>query len=136
MVPKYIEEVGLNAKNFISMKLNLKPAGFMNLLLEKISDKFQDNCNIETAKDKIKAKITFENKYEQEDENDYEGDDECNGFDFSYLGKEPCVICIKVFKYKDIGFEIQFIRKSGDIDDYYKYFNIIKELISAVKCYY
>ena len=62
--------------------------------------------------------------------------DECNGFDFSYLGKEPCVICIKVFKYKDIGFEIQFIRKSGDIDDYYKYFNIIKELISAVKCYY
>ena len=137
LVPKYIEEVGLNAKNFISMKLNLKPAGFMNLLLEKISDKFQDNCKIETAKDKIKAKITFENKYEQEDENDYEADDdECNGFDFSYLGKEPCVICIKVFKYKDIGFEIQFIRKSGDIDDYYKYFNIIKELISAVKCYY
>ena len=142
LVPKYIEEEGLNAKNYISIKLNLKPARFMNFLLEKISEEFKDNCIIETAKDKIKAKFTFENKYEQEDENNYEvneeeeDDEECNGFDFSYLGKEPCVICIKVFNYKDIGFEIQFIRKSGDIEDYYEYFNKIKQLISAVMLLY
>ena len=141
--PKYIYKRGENAKNYIIINGDLEPAKFMNILLNQIFTQYMENCIIEENKSKLKANITFERKNENENEEENEDDDNNNDNDneddFNDSGKEPeykrnedCIICIKLFKYINGGYELHFIRKNGELEDYYKYFTKIKEIISNI----
>ena len=80
-------------------------------------------CIIEEEKNKLKCNIIFENQEEDDIDNDEESE---------YLRKENCVICIKLYEYIDGGYELHFVKKSGELEDYYKYFNKIKEIIKQL----
>ena len=123
LTPKYIYQEGLNAKNYIIIKGNLNPAQFMNDLLDKIIEEYMEICIIEEEKNKLKCNIIFENQEEDDIDNDEESE---------YLRKENCVICIKLYEYIDGGYELHFVKKSGELEDYYKYFNKIKEIITQL----
>ena len=125
LTPKYIYQKGLNAKNYIIIKGYLHPAQFMNDLLNKIYEEFMEICIIEEEKFKLKCNITFENK----EEYDYDIDNE---EEMEYMRKEDCIICLKLYESINGGYELHFIRKKGDVEDYYNYFYRIKEIIKKL----
>ena len=127
LTPKYIYQKGLNAKNYIIIKGNLHPAKFLNNLLNKICEEFMDICFIEEDKHKLKFNITFDKQEEDENEEDNDKDEELDN-----LIEENCTICIKLFEYINGGYELHFIRKSGNLEDYYEYFNKIKQIIKKL----
>ena len=135
LTPKYIDQRGLNAKNYIIINGDLEPAKFMNTLLNQIFAQYMENCIIEANEYKLKANITFERKNENEEENeddDIDNDDDDDEKEPEYKRNEDCIICIKLFKYINGGHELHFIRKNGELEDYYKYFNKIKEIIANI----
>ena len=113
IVPKYIYHKGYNAKNYIIINGKLdNPAKFMNILLNKILNEYIEFCIVTPYKDKLKANIKFEKK--------------------ELLRTEDCNICIKLFEYINGGYELHLIRRNGDIEDYYNYFNKIREFIGKI----
>ena len=134
LVPKYIYTKGNNAKNYIIIDGKLEnPAKFMNILLNKILNEYIEFCIITPYKDKLKANIKFE-KREEEDDDDEEGEENEDNYtnNLEYLRTEDCNICIKLFEYINGGYELHFIRRNGDIEDYYNYFNKIKQFTREI----
>ena len=148
---RYIYEKGYNAKNYIIIEGKLDPISFMNKLLNKIRKDNIEICTIDENKYKLKANIKFENKNEEDDdtekenyfesdeedsdEENYDDDSEDNNNDYNNNIKndkekenernDDCIICIKLYQCTNGGYELNFIRKNGDIEDYYKYSMII-----------
>ena len=127
LVPNYIYQKGLNAKNYIIIEGNLNPTKFMNNLLNRIYDEYYEICHIEPNKYKLKAKIIFENKEEDDDDDDEESNE-----DLENINNKDCEICIKLFELINEGYELNFIRKKGELEEYYFYFNKIKEIIRKI----
>ena len=138
LTPKYINQRGLNAKNYIIINGDLEPAKFMNILLNQIFASYMENCIIEENEHKLKANISFgrinDNDNEEEEKNDDDNDEDFidSGKEQEYKRNEDCIICIKLFKYINGGYELHFIRKNGELEDYYKYFTKIKEIIANI----
>ena len=136
IAPKYIYHKGYNAKNYIIINGKLdNPAKFMNILLNKILNEYIEFCIVTPYKDKLKANIKFEKKEEDDDddgEEENEENEESYTNNFELLRTEDCNICIKLFEYINGGYELHFIRRNGDIEDYYHYFNKIKEFIGKI----
>ena len=156
---KYIYEKGYNAKNYITIEGKLDPTSFMNKLLNKIRKDNIEICTIDGNKYKLKANIKFENKNEEDDdtekenyfesdeedsdEENYDDDSEDNNNDYNNNiiksdeekeneRNDDCIICIKLYQCTNGGYELNFIRKNGDIEDYYKYFDEIKDIIKQI----
>ena len=125
----------------------------MNKLLNKIRKDNIEICTIDENKYKFKANIKFEHKNEEEDDDEgdnYENNSEDINKDINNINEDfnninidneeekekerddDCIICIKLYQCINSGYELNFIRKNGDIEDYYKYFNEIKKIIKQI----
>ena len=102
----YISEDRINVNLSCTIKGYLKESKFMSLLIVKINEKYED-CQIEPSKEEFSILFNI-------------GDDDD---DFSMK--------IRLLKYKKENdkYLVEFVRDSGSISDYFKYFFEIKEII-------
>ena len=106
------------ANHFIHIK-GIDPYNFMNCLVEHI--KLNKNCGINVSENKLKFEANFDDI-----EKNYEIDDD---FDEK---ENNCVILIKMYEDIKGGYLLNFIKKKGEIDDYYKLFLEIKIIIKEL----
>ncbi len=101
--------------NFMKIKGYLNPAKFMNSLAEDM----KENFDIKASKDSLQfeASFSFEGSFEIEE----------NSVDI--LKGTKCVILISLVKSDEDEYIVQFLRKEGEIEDYYDLFLKIKEII-------
>ena len=90
----------------------------MNSLVEHI--KLNKNCGINVSENKLKFEANFDV------EKNYEVDEELDEKD------NNCVILIKMYEDIDGGYLLNFIKKKGEIDDYYNLFLEIKIIIKEL----
>ena len=102
------------------LKINeLLPAKFMNVLVEKIRQKYED-CKIEVSEKKFAFVAKFDIEQDFEEMEEFE---EKNNL---------CNIKIKLYEDEEGGYFINFIKKQGLIEDYYEFFTEIKAIIKKL----
>ena len=69
---------------------------------------------------------------EKEEKEENEENEDNNKLKLKLLRTEDCNICIKLYEYIDGGYELHFVRRNGDIEDYYIYFDKIKQFIREI----
>ena len=101
--------------NFMKIKGYLNPAKFMNSLAEDM----KENFDIKASKDSLQFEASFliEGSFEIEE----------NSVDI--LKGTKCAILISLVKSDEDEYIVQFLRKEGEIEDYYDLFLKIKEII-------
>ena len=105
------------ANHYLHIK-GIEPIDFMNSLVEHI--KLNKNCGINVSENKLKFEANFDV------EKNYEVDEELDEKD------NNCVILIKMYEDIDGGYLLNFIKKKGEIDDYYNLFLEIKIIIKEL----
>ena len=110
---------------YIKIKGDLNPVDFMNHLVNKIVKTNEDKCQIEERKNKLKFDVIFENEEEEEEEENIENEENSeNQIDDKdnekIINKKESVIKIELFKYDNKDHLLRFMKKSGEIEDYYK----------------
>ena len=93
----------------------------MNLFADEIILKYPDNSRIEASEENLKMNVIIDNDKSEENK-----------------GKKESVMDIELFEYEKGGYLLEFIRKGGEIQDYYKHFieikkSIINELLNINK---
>ena len=137
--PKFAQ-TGLKMNNYIKINGNLNPAKFMNHLANKIADKIK-NCDIEGNKNTLKFNIIFKQEKKEEEEEIpkelekelaqlYLGDD--NEEENDILIKKNCILQVKIFESVNGGHLLRFVKRSGELEDYYKNLKILYNLISEI----
>ena len=157
IIPKCIEtEKGID--NFIKIKGSINPADFMNVLINKLYDKFENNIFVEESKNSLKFNIIFEEdeeeeenkkneeikKYEEEmaklnikinnkkneDKEENENNEEKeDDSENEIMKKDNCIIQVKLFKLKNEEHLLRFVKKSGELEVYYNNLETIIKLI-------
>ena len=137
LTPKY-GQTGIGMNNYIKIKGKLNPAQFMNSLANKLKKKFGDNCNINPAENTLKFNILFEEEEkkkkkeipkELEEESAKLGLEDGEKND-NVFGKKDCIIQVKLFESINDGYLLRFMKKSGELEDYYKN---LKKVMSLTK---
>ena len=113
LVPKN-KKVILEINNHFKIKGKLNYNKFMNTLVTKIQNEYEnnesENCNIEESKKSYKCDLIFEG-----DNND------------------KCTIQLKLYKSGDNEFILRFLRKAGELSEYYakldKIIYLVKKLL-------
>ena len=124
LIPKKLKP-GKNMDNYIEIKGSLNPVKFMNALANKLVNK-NENYQIEKSDKKLRFKINVEQEddeendkeneeEEKEDNNEQNEDEENNEIEESNL-----VIQIDLFISNDNDYLLRFLKKSGELEDYYK----------------
>ena len=80
----------------------------MNSLVNAINNNFGGNSLIESSEENLKFEVIFENEEESQGN---------------------CVMDIELFEYENGKYLLEFLRKGGEIPEYYNYFLKIKEII-------
>ena len=109
----------INPNRYIIIDGYLDEREFMNNLYYGIYNKrddLADDLSINASKKALKLEVTFEYEVEEEDEN-----------------QKKCIIDIELFKYSENRYLLDFLRKSGNLSDYYKNFRKIKDIIQFGK---
>ena len=109
----------INPNRHIIIDGYLDEREFMNNLYYGIYNKrddLADDLSIIASKKALKLEVTFEYEVEEEDEN-----------------QKKCNIDIELFKYSENRYLLDFLRKSGNLSDYYKNFRKIKDIIQFGK---
>lgn len=137
LTPKYIQKTGLNMQNYMKINGDLKPGAFMNALANKIVKDFQDNAKIEVCQNGLKFNVIFEDELVDEEEPDEELEKELENLgledvDEETITKKDCVIQIKLFQSLNGGYVVRFVRKGGEIEEYYKKLDNIKSIVKKV----
>ena len=140
LIPKYIQNIELNMENYIKINGNLRPCKFMNSLANNIIKNFEDNVKIEESKKALKFNVIFEETLEDDEEEpdeelkkeleklSYEQTDEIK----VVIAQKDCVIQIKLFQSLNGGYYVRFVKKEGEIEDYYKNLESIKSIIKKI----
>ena len=110
--PKKIPNDRLNVNHYIKINGKLKVVEFMNSLADEIILKYPDNNYIEASEENLKMNVTIDNDKSEETK-----------------GKKESKMDIELFEYDKGGYLLEFIRKGGEIPDYYKHFIEIKKII-------
>jgi len=109
----------INPNRHIIIDGYLDEREFMNNLYYKINDNrddLADDLNIKESDEALRLEIIFEDEVDEEDEN-----------------HKKCIIDIELFKYGENRYLLDFLRKSGNLSDYYKNFRKIKDIIQFGK---
>ena len=132
----------------------------MNVLINKLYDKFENNIFIEESKNSLKFNIIFEEEEEEENkkkeeikkyeeemaklnikinnkENEAKEENENNeekedDSENEIMEKDNCIIQVKLFKLKNDEHLLRFIKKSGELEVYYNNLEKIIELIKKL----
>ena len=107
------------ANHYMKIKGDLNPNKFMNSLIKKIKDKY-DDYEFEFSKSKLKFSILFEREQENDENIDFEELD------------NTCIIKIKMYEDEEGGYLVNFIKLQGDLEDYYTIFLNIKQIIKEL----
>ena len=137
--PQYAQ-TGIGMNNYIKINGNLNPAKFMNILINKIKNQFAKDCSLEQSKKALKFIITFEEEELKEEEIPKEleeelaqlGLEENDENEDDDLKKKDCVIQVKMFESINGGHLLRFVKKSGELDDYYKNLDKITSLVKKL----
>ena len=138
--------------NFIKIKESLDPVHFMNTLANKISELFENNCLIDPNKNSLKFDIIFEEEENEEKEEqneeekkEEEEEKECNNQEIEEcnenneennkerIKKKYCVIQVKLFELKNGDHLLRFVKKEGELEEFYKIFEKISNLVKNIK---
>ena len=137
--PKFAQ-TGLNMNNYIKINGNLNPAKFMNRLANKIADKIE-NCNIEENKNTLKFNVIIEQNEKEEEEIPKELEEELAKLDLGddnevedndILRKKDCILQVKIYESVNGGHLLRFVKKSGELEDYYNNLKTITNLVSEL----
>ncbi len=122
----------------------LNPAKFMNDFVNKITEKLGDDCPIETEEYSLKFDITFtkqekieipkevQEELEKLNLEDDNNNDNNNNDDDDDDDEEKCVLQVQLFKLaKDLHL-LRFIKKSGQLGDFYENMKIISNLAEEI----
>ena len=115
---KKLSKNKMNLNYCVKIKGYIDPVKFMNLLGTKIQQKFKKNCFIEHSKKNFKYQIIFEN-----DEDEFE--------DIEIENNET-IIKMQLYDAGNKNYILHFIKKAGDIKEFYDYFLAIKEIIKKI----
>ena len=136
LTPK-LGQTGIGMNNYIKIKGKLNPAQFMNSLANKLENEFGDNCNIDPAEKTLKFDILFEEEKEEEEEIPKELEEELAKLGLEDveendddLLKKDSIIQVKLFESINGGHLLRFVKKSGELEDYYKN---LKKVMSLTK---
>lgn len=148
--PKNIDEED-DMNIFIIIKGELNPVNFMNFLINKIKEKYQNNCLIDVSKKDLKFTIIIEeeedeennekekldeeieeNKLDINENEDIENKEDGEENDENIIKEKECNIQVKLYKLKRGDHLLRFVKKYGDLEDYYKNVEIISKLISNI----
>ncbi len=139
VTPKYIQDTKLNMDNFIKINGNLRPCEFMNSLANEIVKNFEDNVKIDESKNALKFNVIFKETLEEVEEPDEELKKELDKLSLEnseeieeVIDKKDCVIQIKLFQSLNGGYIVRFVKKEGEIEDYYKNLDSIKSIIKKI----
>ena len=105
----------INPNRYIIIDGYLDEREFMNNLYYGIYNKrddLADDLSINASKKALKLEVTFEDEIDEEDEN-----------------QKKCIIDIELFKYSENRYLLDFLRKGGNLSDYYTNFRKIKDII-------
>jgi hypothetical protein len=127
--------------NYIKINGNLNPVKFMNSLITKIGEKLGDNCSIEQSKKALKFNVIFEEEEKEEEEIPkeleeelaqlgLEENDENEENEEKDLKRKECILQVKIYESVNGGHLLRFVKKSGELDVYYKN---LDNIISLVK---
>ena len=114
-------KTGINMKNFVKIDGEITPYKFMNILVNKIKEKYE--CHINIDANKYKFTIEFIDKEDENEEKEENEDGE------EYVKRISTIIEVKLFQSYKSGFIIRFVKKAGTMDDYYKNLDGIKNEI-------
>ena len=136
LTPRYIQDTELNMENYIKINGNLRPCEFMNSLANKIVKSFEHNVKIDESKKTLKFNAIFKEDLEDVEEPDEELKKELDKLSLEttdeikvVIDQKNCVIQIKLFQSINGGYIVRFMKKEGEIEDYYKNLDNIKSLI-------
>ena len=94
---------------------------------------------IEESKSALKFKVILEDNLEDVEEPDEELKNEMDKLSLEsieglneVIAHKDCVIQIKLFQILNEGYFVRFVKKGGEIEDYYKNLNIIKSIIKKI----
>ena len=139
LTPKYIQKDELNMNNYIKINGNLIPSQFMNLLANKIAKNIENNAKIEKSNNDLKFNAVFEEPLEDEEELDEELKKELDKLSLEntdeleeVTSQKDCVIQITLFQSLNGGYLVRFVKKEGEIEDYYKNLESIKSIIKKI----
>ena len=112
LIPKKISQERLNLNLCIIIEGYIPGTKFMNTIYNKINsnEEITNNISFEASETDLKFRIDF------------------IGNEKNY---KDCSIDIELFEYKDNRYILEFLRKSGEISDYYKYFLVLKDIIQG-----
>ena len=107
----------------------------MNSLANKLENEFGENCNIDPAEKALKFDILFEEEKEEEKEIPKELKEELAKLGLKDVQenddlKKDCIIQVKLFESINGGHLLRFVKKSGELEDYYKN---LKKIMSLTK---
>ena len=128
--PKYAQ-TGIGMNNYIKINGNLNTVKFINSLITKISEKLGDNCSIEQSKKALKFNVIFEEEEKEEEEIPkeleeelaqlgLEENDENEENEEKDLKRKECILQVKIYESVNGGHLLRFVKKSGELDVYYK----------------
>ena len=103
-----------NFKDYIKIRgdFNARRANrFMNSLVNKIIDKFGENCYLEASKNKLKFIIEFDDEEENEEE------------------ELQCTMKVNMYECNENEFILSFEKTKGDLEVFYDNFLKIKKII-------
>ena len=146
---------GKNFDNFIIIKTNLHPVTSTNKLIKKLSDNYDNKCDIVINENKLKFYISFEREKIEEEEitekmeeklekldindneenkndekNEEEEEEEEENDDINKIVEKKNKVKVKLFKNKDDEYLLSFIKKAGELEEFY---NNIKKITEQVK---
>ena len=108
MKPKKLINQKYNYKYFMKLKGDLNPAEFMNILINEMEKKYNDDCQIAPDEKKLKLTVAFDEK--------------------------ECEMDIKLYKLGENEHIVAFDRKNGEdkIEIFYDYVSEIKDIIKEI----
>ena len=119
----------MNMNTCIKIKGYVEPIKFMNLLTNRISDKFGDNCFIETGKERLKLNIIFEEENEEEnndeERNNEDDEDEEESNEYGLM--------LQLYKSND-EYLLRFIQSEGKRKQFLDKFEAISKLVEDILC--
>ena len=137
------QKTGINMKDYIKIKGEIKPNKFMNSIMNLLKKK--KKCDFDLSDKAYKFTVIFENEEEKKEEDipkeleeelklllnfDEKKDDEED--DDDGVNKVESSIQVKLYKSLNNGYLVRFVKKSGSMEDYYKNLDVIKEVIRKV----
>ena len=122
IIPK-TKNINLGMDSHIKIKGNLNCYIFMNVLLNKIQEKFE-NCIIDNknAKTKYECDIIFEQ--EESDEEEKDNDNLKLKLNNMKNNNEDCIINLELYKTENEEYILRFLRLSGSLGEFYSKANL------------